>query len=846
MNENIFKGEISRAFEKISKYKDKFNAQDIKDIVDGTIKYPIELVEIIVANSDDSVKIYNEIIYVIIDKIYLKKINLDKLIELEKWQFSNISNNKTKIKFNQIHKNFIKFLINNYNLLAINEPEDLNLDTLSIMSNGGINSESDEDTDSICSDNQDKTFNTDDFDIFDNFDIFDDIKEMELPKYTKHQHQVEAINKLIETNFRSGIIAMIMGAGKSFIMLNAINEHLKIYTKQKEFVQNKPIYLICTDRTEILRSLFMVNLTNRIKKKYLDEKKIISNNSIFETDGFKKFYKAHIDSFDIDKNYIVKYQDEYWTWDLEKFASWKLNDIIDMSQFDLVENVICKDFNVDKINNRSNESKPIIFITNNDFLKSGEKFKQIDKKKLQLVFNDECHGVSGRYNYEMLKYFRTNSVNVIGLSATPSREGTKAKNNLLDIYGLDPENKETNKLNIIINYDMIKALEDGIVLPFYHIVVKPTVLNKKILLDSTDKEQVSLRTIIEQYVKNNPDLPYHKVISWVRKISHIKNNGLYYSYIQDILGKSYSIYRSYSGNGEANPIDEFGKFELEDSNSMLLCVNRGKEGSDIRHLDMGLFLDAVKSRSITVSLQTFGRVMRPDREKKKKVGYIVECVKIDETKSVEMLSVKKVLNYYKMILNLASLSESTEYYDKIIKLFANTEFDDESKEIIFNLGSVQSKLKLDVQITDWTKLKEFLGKEICTKLKLTKTQLFEKYIEIVKKQEGFKNPQSDFVKLYSKLNHLELGLPKNIYKEFPEIWEKKTWYDVLGFKKYCSIEEFRKFIKGKYPHIKIIDKDSYKQLYSKHSDKLPKYPLEYYKIDLVLKYNDLLKFDNKN
>ena len=34
-----------------------------------------------------------------------------------------------------------------------------------------------------------------------------------------------------------------------------------------------------------------------------------------------------------------------------------------------------------------------------------------------------------------------------------------------------------------------------------------------------------------------------------------------------------------------------------------------------------------------------------------------------------------------MILNLASLSESTEYYDKIIKLFANTEFDENSEKI---------------------------------------------------------------------------------------------------------------------------------------------------------------------
>ncbi len=211
-----------------------------------------------------------------------------------------------------------------------------------------------------------------------------------------------------------------------------------------------------------------------------------------------------------------------------------------------------------------------------------------------------------------------------------------------------------------------------------------------------------------------------------------------------------------------------------------------------------------------------------------------------------MLSVKKVLNYYKMILNLSSLSESTEYYDKIIKLFANTEFDDNTKEITFNLNGTKSKLKLDMIITDWTKLKDFLGKEICRKLKLTKSELFDKYIGIVKKQEGYDNPTSNFFKLYSKLPHVELGLPKNIYKEFEEIWKNKTWYDVLGFKIYYSLNDLRNLIKSKYPHIKILDRESYHQIRNKFLKFIPKYPLEYYKTDLIFDYEQLLKYDKKN
>lgn len=871
MDEQIFKGEILKAIEKIVKFKDKFDGEEIKEIIDTTIKYPIELIDCVKINIDDSKQIYNVIISNIIDRIYSSKISFDELTEMKKWEFKNVSTNNKKKISNNIYPHFIKLLIDNYDLmnkiksnisnetnLLINLNNQTNVsdklengvdDILDDKLDDNLDANSDSDYDSDNSeDSYDKTNDKDDNnDTNTIIDIFDDINSMSLPNFTKHQHQIQTIDKLVKTSFASGIIAMIMGAGKSFVLLNAIQKHwdlLKKNIEDKNFTY--PIYLVCTDRTEILRSLFFTNITMKIKKNYLEKNKNSDNDkktnpNIFDTAKFKKNYNESVDSFS-EKNYVVSYQSEHYSWDLEKFAIWKKNDIVDMEEFVLVENFIGKDFNIDKINK---SSKPVIYIVNNDFLKSGTKYKQIDKLKLKLVLNDECHGISGANNYQMLKYFRSIGCNVIGLSATPSREGKKAKQNLLDVYGLDPTNNSTNKLNIIYNYDMIQALEDGVVLPFYHIVVKPTLLNKKILLDSTNKEQVSLRTIIEQYIISNPELPYHKVIAWVKKISHIKTDGVYYSYIKDMLKDKYSIYRSYSGNDEASPIDEFGKFEAEDSNSILLCVNRGKEGSDIFHLDLGLFLDAVKSRSITVSLQTFGRVMRPDKEKKKKVGYIIECVKLDESKSVEMLSVKKVLNYYKMILNLSSLSESTEYYDKIIKLFANTEFDDKTKEITFKLGTIESKLKLDVEIRDWTKLKEFLGKEICKKLKLTKEQLFAKYIEIVKKQDGFDCPENNFTKLYQKLSHVELGLPKNIYKEFEEIWKVKTWYDVLGFKIYYSLTDQRNFIKSKYPHIKVLDKDSYNQIRAKFPKFLPKYPLDYYKTDLIYEYDQLLK-PNKN
>jgi hypothetical protein len=85
MDEQIFKGEILKAIEKIVKFKDKFDGEEIKEIIDGTIKYPIELINCICNNISDSKQIYNVIISNIIDKIYSSKISFEELTQMEKW-----------------------------------------------------------------------------------------------------------------------------------------------------------------------------------------------------------------------------------------------------------------------------------------------------------------------------------------------------------------------------------------------------------------------------------------------------------------------------------------------------------------------------------------------------------------------------------------------------------------------------------------------------------------------------------------------------------------------------------------------------------------------------------------
>jgi hypothetical protein len=67
-----------------------------------------------------------------------------------------------------------------------------------------------------------------------------------------------------------------------------------------------------------------------------------------------------------------------------------------------------------------------------------------------------------------------------------------------------------------------------------------------------------------------------------------------------------------------------------------------------------------------VALQSFGRVMRHGTDNKKKCGYVYEIVDLDQTP--EIFTVDRLLEYYKMIYNLAELNDQIEFADQILKL----------------------------------------------------------------------------------------------------------------------------------------------------------------------------------
>ena len=593
-------------------------------------------------------------------------------------------------------------------------------------------------------------------------DNTNDINNLDIISDYLRPNQKMAIQKTIEQNFKSGIHSQIMGAGKSIIMLNLIHVHYNSFRENK-------IYMICTERIDILKKMFYDN----------DDK----------------------------LNY-------------EQFNKWKESKVIFMDQYSFLENVTTKN---KKMHTFDLTDKPIIYVVNNAFLKTKSNYKKIDD--LALILLDECHCISGTVNFKIFEYFKNKNVSIIGFSATPLRQTKNADKQLVKTFSYDDQH-----LNIISNYDLIEALIDGIVLPFKHIIVQSDMDNKEFI-----------KHVFSKYVKNNDELPYKKGVSWSRYISHIDKNK---KIVEEIL-TDHQIYVHHSKVIN----DDFNLFCDSETNCLLLCVNCCKEGSDIKNLDYCVYLDNVKKRALNVSLQTAGRVMRPDKNNLKKYAYIIEI--IDEDNQIEILTIHKLLNYYKNILNLASYTGNLIGYDqeiveRFLELYSRTIIDQEKSEIRISAsdGSDIGIIKLDIKTINWILLKDYLDQEV-NRLAGREDRLedqFKMIINKLKSLDSFKI-DNDYWLEYEKLVCDSLGLPNidELKSKYKEIFDNKSWYELLELEfDYYNYATFKHLLITKYSYIDNLTDAIYTKLRMKH-DKLPKYPINYYKVSNAKTLDELLK-----
>jgi len=322
-------------------------------------------------------------------------------------------------------------------------------------------------------------------------------------------------------------------------------------------------------------------------------------------------------------------------------------------------------------------------------------------------------------------------------------------------------------------------------------------------------------------------LPNKKIIAWCGTIQLCKawcEKFEVYKHLFPEINKietfiDYSNYKS----------DDYQKFREKDSFSILFCAQKHREGSDIKKLDCCIFLDKVKNRSSIPFIQSIGRVLRKDPlDLFKTCGIVIDGV-VKDNEHYEKIFIDKILGYYFALANLTDVSDivdgrSFNKYEEYMKIRDVVKFDKENKIININVGN--TIIPINCKKLDWNKIVSQFSILLEKRVNLTPEEAFEMHIKKVKVMEPFKNVENDFWEEYHKLDHELLGIPIDIFEPYKEIWENKTWYDILGFK-YYNYNEFKHYLS----EYKInSEKKLHEYLRKQNCNKFPFYPDEYYRL----------------
>ena len=604
------------------------------------------------------------------------------------------------------------------------------------------------------------------------------------------QNQLEAINNLKRRGLETGIHCQATGTGKSYIIINYID-----YVKRN--VKTKCKIILFTERVNILKDLFDFK-----------DKKV----------------------------------------NLDKLEEWKNNGIGDLTEFDIIDRVSIK--KKDWVELLNNSTKSTLLVINRAYLtlKSKNNNGYSDINNLDLIIHDECHSSTSNLCHDFLKFWKNKNVPIVGFSATPLRssktDGEFNKDRLIEIF-----NDNNNKLNLLTDYNMIYSINQNLILPpkFYWYNMDSyqtyqTKNKKKKDSDAEDSDEKEEETVSDQEIGSVlgilndiiHELPNKKIIAWCGTIKLCKLWNKKFNEHKKIFSEISKIETFVDTSIQKT--NDYNIFKDKKSYSILFCAQKHREGSDIKKLDSCIFLDKVKNRNSIPFIQSIGRVLRIDMDCVDKVcGVIIDGV-VKNNEQYEKIFIDKILGYYFALANLTN-SEEENKYDEYIKIRDVVKFDKENK--IVNINIHNTVIPINCKKLDWDNVVSKFQTLLEKKVNLTPEEAFEMHINKIRELESFKNVENDFWEEYKKLNHDELGIPEDIYEGYKMIWENKTWYDVLGYNNiYINLDEFRKRFHKKYPAIKKINKSIYLKLSKEFN--LPKYPMEYYRINKVNDYNDLL------
>lgn len=519
----------------------------------------------------------------------------------------------------------------------------------------------------------------------------------------------------------------------------------------------------------------------------------------------------------LNKMFFEEKDNEYII-NIKNIKFWKDNNIIDLDKFKIIDRVNYKSDTKLKLST----TKPNILIVNSDYLKKMDEKKHIEYDKLNFIIFDECHGVSARQFYDLLYKIKYEyKKHIIGFSATPVRDNAEDK--VKKIFSKSLNKDDTKGLNIISNYDIMTAICHGVVLPpSYTIVEIKKTCNKKIGKSNKD--------ITEKVIKDRlKELPYKKIICWCSSIAKMKEWYMFFNKRFPELKLFCSTSKDSQHKKEGLDID-YDEFCEINNNAVLLTVHRCREGSDIKNLDMGVYLDHVKKRGILVCIQTVGRILRPDIKKLKKCGFIIDTFVNDGKIEIEVMTAQRIISYYEKVLGLTCdddiYSDLLEKYKKMKEMFSDTKYDESTKKIKIKIDDdekhdTEIKLELITKNFDWSKFTSKLNNIIDKQFSINEEDsLINEYIILKEKIQKMNIINKDEYKKYAKNNNLEIE-PENKYINYG--W--KNYYDFLGI----NIDKYPKILN----EVKNICKDkniNNELTYLKKCKKynLPEMPMEIY------------------
>ena len=270
--------------------------------------------------------------------------------------------------------------------------------------------------------------------------------------------------------------------------------------------------------------------------------------------------------------------------------------------------------------------KPNILIINNASLKIIFEQKNLFtyfKDRIKICIVDECHCATAKENYNLFTNIKK-ICPLLGFSATPIRKGNINYEKMANLFG------NGQKVNFISIYTMIDSINDGISLPFKYYMIPQS----EIVKDEYKKLSKIFNEVMEE-------LPYKKIVIWCRNIIDCER---YYSNIK-IDGITNYITHSYDEDINKNE-SGLTKFSKIDKNGILFCVNRCKEGCNIKNLDCGVYLEGWKNKGILVRLQSSGRINRKDKEGKKTHAIIIEFISEENKDFIFEKIINDVLELY--------------------------------------------------------------------------------------------------------------------------------------------------------------------------------------------------------